>query len=361
MSALPPPDSTLPPLGQLDFPGYLTVPTALLPMLRARLGQSVTKGRVIQGCRVQMLKERLGSRQVMAYKVALLDPRTNTRSQLELIGKSVSGPAGARAAQEFQAMRTVWEAGFGTDKRFRIARPIDHCPDLGLLLEEKAPGVAFSNFVGQSSPSSLSYGRMAGLWLAKLHKVKTSGLNCSYQADLEALNIFVKELSAALPSLSHVLQTLDKAIRKKFESFRGVSAAMVHGDFHPENILVARGRVTVIDFDRFCISDPAKDVGSFIAHMRIKAGISRHSLEMANREIATFLNAYFGAVSKAERTILAPRIPAFVGHSCLEALYYVVCVMRVTDADLHAIYLRCALGSGVLQADPVRTVAVAAD
>jgi aminoglycoside phosphotransferase (APT) family kinase protein len=240
-------------------------------------------------------------------------------------------------------MQMLWKEGFGNDPRFKIPRPMRHFEEARLLLEERACGLEFSKYMGRNNRVSRAHARMAGLWLAKLHNLKSAPPGfCTYDAECFALGIFTKELCTALSSLAPQLQEIAKAIRGEFESFREAPVAWVHGDFHPQNILVAQGQVTVIDFDRFCLADPAKDVGSFIAHMRTMACCSGKSLEAVNQEIRAFGDAYLGAASTETAARLEKRVATFVVFSCLEALHYVACVMKVTNADLIGRYLHCA-------------------
>jgi len=85
-------------------------------------------------------------------------------------------------------------------------------------------------------------------------------------------------------------------------------ATMVHGDFHPDHIFVDND-VATVDFERFCMSDPALDLGSFIAHTRTMACVSGRALHAANREVDALLESYFGAVPFPQRVATARRIP----------------------------------------------------
>jgi aminoglycoside phosphotransferase (APT) family kinase protein len=116
---------------------------------------------------------------------------------------------------------------------------------------------------------------------------------------------------------------------------------MVHGDFHPDHIFVNRDSVTVIDFERFSAGDPARDLGSFIAHMRITACLSGRVLASANREIDAFLQSYFSAVPSTQGMVIVPRITSYVALSTLEALYYVASVLKVVDPNRLQTYLNC--------------------
>jgi hypothetical protein len=327
----------------------------LVTHLQTRLGEIFTDGRIVTGCAARVLKKRLGSRRVIAYRLAMDGRNTGQPTYVDLIGKRYSQHTQENTAREFQTMRMLWQAGFGEDQRFKIAKPVRHFPDLELVLEEKAEGVELSSYLGNGDEASLRHARMAGLWLAKLHSLPVAPASCVYDADVAALRSFVRELGAAHGSLAPELLGLEAAIRSKIATFRGVPRAMVHGDYHPENILVAPDSITAIDFDRFCLADPARDLGSFIAHVRNRACFSGKSLDAANREIDAFLEGYFSQIPPAKRAAILRRIPPFVTHASLEALYYVACVLKVTNPDLLAIYFRCARESGVVLQEADRT------
>ncbi|HEY6170594.1 MAG TPA: phosphotransferase, partial [Verrucomicrobiae bacterium] len=41
----------------------------------------------------------------------------------------------------------------------------------------------------------------------------------------------------------------------------------IHRDFYPAQVLVDGGRLWLLDFDLFCLGDPAVDVGNFVGHI----------------------------------------------------------------------------------------------
>ena len=41
----------------------------------------------------------------------------------------------------------------------------------------------------------------------------------------------------------------------------------IHRDFYPAQVIVNGARLYLIDFDLYCLGDPALDVGNFIGHM----------------------------------------------------------------------------------------------
>ncbi len=130
-------------------------------------------------------------------------------------------------------------------------------------------------------------------------------------------------------------------MERRFASFRGVPITLVHGDFHPDHIFVDGDVVTVIDFERFGVGDPARDLGSFIAHMRTTACFTNKSLAAANLEIDAFRRSYFSAVALAQGVATAPRIAPFEALACIEALYYVASVLKVRDPARITMYTKC--------------------
>jgi hypothetical protein len=321
-----------------------TGPEMLDPTFQSRLGKAFATGLTIEHLKIRPMRRRPGSRHVFFCEFILADRRTGKQSSIELIGKRDTTRAAGKAAREFEAMRLIWDAGFGHDERFRIPRPVQHFPDLHLILQGKARGSKLRLYIGKGDEVSLSHARMAGLWLAKLHNLQVASPQvCTYTAEIASLRMFVAALTADQPKLASELQQRAAAVEQSFCSFQGLPTTMVHGDFHPDHIFVERNFVTVIDFERFCVSDPARDLGSFIAHTRTMACFCGRVLDAANREIEAFLESYFSAVPLLQGTAIASRIAPYVALSGFEALYYVASVLKVADSSRLATYVNCLL------------------
>jgi hypothetical protein len=312
------------------------------PTFRSLLVKAFAKGLTIEGFKLRRMRRRPGSRHVFSCELILLDNHSGEHRSIELIGKRDTTCAAGKAAREFQAMQLLWDAGFGLDERFRIPRPVQHFPDLGLILQGKAGGSKLRSYVGRGNNASLGYVRMTGLWLAKLHNMTVpSPQTCTYVDEIASLRMFAAALSTDQPDLAAELQRRAAIVEHAFDGFQHVPAAIVHGDFHPDNIFVGEDFVTVIDFERFCVADPALDLGSFIAHMRMMACLSGRSSHAANREADAFLDSYFSAAPLIQRSEVARRIGPYVALSAFEALYYVASVLKVRDPERIGTYVRC--------------------
>jgi hypothetical protein len=326
--------------------------------IRTRLGSMFSEHQSIADLTVQPMRRRPGSRHVFSYKLLVADKRTGKNNVVELIGKQDTTRAVGKAAKEFEAMRLLWGAGFGQDNRFRIPQPLHHFEDLKLIIQEKARGTKLRTFLGDGSDTSFNHARMAGLWLAKLHNLPVASTrDCTYEAEKNSLGMFVGALRTDQPQLESELRQYAAAVEQSFDGFQGVQATHVHGDFHPDHIYAGNNFITVIDFERFCAGDPARDLGSFVAHMRTTAYSIGKSIEAVNQEIIAFLESYFSGVSEALGNAVGPRIAPYAALSTFEALYYVASVLKVTNSARIAMYMQCLRESGVppIEADDPRS------
>ncbi len=159
--------------------------------------------------------------------------------------------------------------------------------------------------------------------------------------------MFLEALRTDQPQLESELRQYAAAVEQRFDGFQGVLATHVHGDFHPDHIYAGKNSITVIDFERFCFGDPARDLGSFVCHMRTTAYSIGRSIEAVNQEIEAFLKSYFSGVSETQGNAVAARIAPYAALSTFEALYYVASVLKVTNPARIAMYVKCLRESGV--------------
>jgi aminoglycoside phosphotransferase (APT) family kinase protein len=94
--------------------------------------------------------------------------------------------------------------------------------------------------------------------------------------------------------LSQIYDCLVKQEEAYFNA--GGKAALIHGDAHPENILVtAPDRLGLIDFADMCLSDPLRDVGSFLQQLEYKIIGKADDPALAAAMKQLFLETYLSA------------------------------------------------------------------
>jgi hypothetical protein len=301
---------------------------AVLRLLRNRVPGLAT--RPITNCSVSPLKSRFRSRRVVAVDITVADGGHDETTTLHWVAKTHT--EGTEAAAEFRALSELMRAGFGPAGPFRVPRPICLLPDWRLVLEERAPGSALRTFLGDSSGAPATAMQMAAKWLHQLHSLPLPvEVTCEYDTERTALEVFTENLRGREPWLARYVDGQGARLRERMAEWRGLRATRVHGDFHPENIYVSGGAVTVIDFDRFAIADPAKDVGSFIAQVRAMSYFSGLPARLAQLNERVFVEEYIRGIPSNQAGSLLDRVAAYVEFFALEVAYYTLCVLRVND------------------------------
>jgi Phosphotransferase enzyme family len=305
----------------------LTSPDIMKGLFQTTLAQIHPDGLILVQCRPKVLRKRLGSRQVIIYRLILLNETGAKTRPVELVGKRYAD--GAEGEKAFCLMQQLWESGFGEGSRLKIPKPLCYLPDFKLLIQERAPGALLPKYLGRGDDAALVRTRMVARWLAKLHQLETfpEGID-SYADDETSVHNFAYQLGERHPHLASRLEELASTICARIACSEGLALTMVHGDFHPENIFVTQDRVTVIDFDNFCRSDPARDLGYIIAQMRAMMYFSTGLLEAADREIRALLHVYLAATTSQDMRTLPARIATFAARTCLANMYYISCVLK---------------------------------
>jgi hypothetical protein len=305
----------------------LTSPDIMKGLFQTNLAQIYPGGLILMQCRPKVLRKRLGSRQVFVYRLILLNEMGQKTRSVELVGKRYAD--GTEGEKAFWMMQQLWNGGFGEGSRFKIPKPLCYLPDFKLLIQERAHGTLLPKYLGRGDDAALARTTMVARWLAKLHQLDAipEGID-SYADDEASINHFADQLGERHPHLASRLRELAASICDRIACPKGLALTTVHGDFHPENIFVTQDRVTVIDFDNFCRSDPARDLGYIVAQMRAMVYFSTGILEAADRNIRAFLHVYLAATPAREMRTFPGRIAAFAARTCLANMHYISCVLE---------------------------------
>lgn len=315
----------------------LTAQDVMRDLFQTTLAKLYSEELVIKQCRPKVLKNRFGSRQVIAYKLTCADNGARNMSSMEVIGKRYADPQEGEKA--FRTMQMLWQGEFGQSSRLKIPKPLCYLPDYKLLIQEKARGKPLPEYLGRGDAAASARMRLVAHWLVKLHRSEAAIDGIDAYDDATSLRNFAQGLGERYPHLASHLQELAAGIQERLAAFKGAACSWVHGDFHPENIFVTEDKATVIDFDQFCQSDPARDLGYIVAQIRAMTYFSTGSLEASNSEIRVFLDTYFAALSAAEREGLFTRMAIFAARQIFESMYYILCVLDDERPDVLSAWL----------------------
>jgi len=317
-------DAALPALASMTDPG------AAARMIERLLHDSGRcRGIRVAACRSRVMRHKPGSRCTVAYELELgrdapADwPRT-------VVAKTYWGGKGRVA---WDGMRDLWRASVATAGTVALAEPLAFSADDRVVLQRGIPHRTTLKAMlreclgtGGGDTGALVAGlRRSGRGLAQLHACGVLPLDERSWADERAeVSDILDRLAVLAPSLdgavAGLLDTLDRRIAAGGEQ----SAVPSHGSFRPAQVLVGEhAAIGFIDFDSFCLAEPAADCALFCSSLRdtglrtlreTRGEDDAAHLARLDALAAAFLDAYAGvAPVSRERVELWEALDAVTG------------------------------------------------
>lgn len=258
-------------------------PAVAASILADATGNDVTRLRHVEA---QLLGHRLGKRCIARFRYQVRDPETGVDQAQSLIVKLYKMHTD-RGRYVFEAMHQLRASGFHSDSPFRIPQPIAYLDQWRALLMEDVTGVALSDL---SEPEQLQGVASAGRCLAKLHRTRPKVID-RYSVDDETnlLDGWVSLVSAVHTELMSPAQQALQRVSMELDRCRQFEPALVHRDFYEKQVLMDGVDTILVDFDTLCVSDPALDVGNFLAHLELNR--LQRIIEVDGADLA-FLEGY---------------------------------------------------------------------
>jgi aminoglycoside phosphotransferase (APT) family kinase protein len=199
----------------------------------------------------------------------------------------------------YKALRALWTDGFGPSSRHRVPEPLGFITEENLLLMRRAEGTPLAQLLfldEELRDSVIEATRAAARWLAQLHASDMPFLDV--EPACERIKIFklgdmLAKAAAAYPEQSAFLLDLLQKVRKLAPDENSAQRLKpTHGQYTPANIFLRGDEVSVIDLDRLCLSDPAKDVAMFIHRIKSLLFKDAQDSPKADRIVREFLSTY---------------------------------------------------------------------
>ncbi len=237
------------------------------------------------------------------------------------------------AAAQDAALQSVLGSGYPDLPRFADLERVDL--DQGAVWCEGLPGLPLRNRLlrsGDVDRDLVRTGRMLAAW--QRQPIRLPRLVGGLEAPLSA---WCRLATVDAPRLGLAPGDFDRA-----EAFRAglaslpslrpsTSEALVHGDLHDGNILLApTGRIGLSDLDLLQHGDPARDPGNLAAHIVLRAAEGGLPSAVGIARAKTFLTAYAaaGAVSTtgSDSRDAAPASASAVGIAAAHAAFRLACL-----------------------------------
>jgi hypothetical protein len=268
-----PPDKELPGLEHLTDPEQSRMLLENALREKGRLGPDCT----IKSCNPRILSYKLGSRCTIRYDLEYSPPRDPFGAlPSALIGKVYR--KGSKAQNAFQGMSTLWHSPLAGARLVTIAEPIAWLPEYKLVLQAPIPGEtsledllrSTISHPGRDEQEKLNtYMRKASAGLAAFHRSGADhGEHAMLQVRFAEIHELAHRLAVVLPQLEQLVLPLLERLEELAAFHPDGPAVPTHGTFNPEQVLIDGRRIGFIDFDDYCVAEPALDVGLFLAAIK---------------------------------------------------------------------------------------------
>lgn len=300
-------------------------------------------------------------KRAVSYTLDLVTPRGKRVRQV-LRGNVPSTDMTASLAIGTTVQKQLYRQGFAFGD-YRVPPSLGFYRRLRLGLYENFPGTTLADlYVGRSSKARRAT-QLAATWLARFH---ATPIRVASRRSYKLLTIdggyFIDNFRRGYPAgLGRIRRAL-AVVEQGLKPLLGGPATIVHGDFHPANVIQhPDGPIGVIDFGNCSLFDPLSDVGSFLAQTDRFVWDNQLTNEQATKLKRTFITTYF-KTSPLNKKASQKKIDYFYCWWIIQLLAYSAVIrspfarQRLTDRGLAAIektLLR--YGKNIRPTDPTTT------
>jgi phosphotransferase family enzyme len=205
-----------------------------------------------------------GRRCVIEYHVRIRHA-DGSREKTKLIGKIRAHRFGNEA---YRLLDAIWSSGFNSTSTdgVSVPEPIGVIPRFQMWLQRKIRGATATALLQR--PGGVLLARRIAEAIHKLHRIsvpinRTHAIADELQILHECLPVVAQQRPALANRINQILTACDRLAATLPES----QCCGIHRDFYPAQVIVHHSRLHLIDFDLYCMGDPALDLGNFIGHI----------------------------------------------------------------------------------------------
>jgi hypothetical protein len=229
---------------------------------------------------IEVIRYKPARRCVIQYKLQV-QAGDGSRETVKVLGKVRARRFGNEA---YRLLQDIWESGFGAESTDAISvpEPLGVIPRLQMWVQRKVPGKTATGLLPAEQGQQLA--KKIAEAIHKLHQANVpTDRRHSMQDELRILGECLAQVRELKPELASRVQTVATACERLGATVSVDGVCGIHRDFYPAQVLVDGERVYLIDFDLYCLGDPALDIGNFIGHM-IEQGVREAGSAEALRE-----------------------------------------------------------------------------
>lgn len=287
---------------ELESFGLLIDPEWSRDFVERGLRQASPTYRSVQilSCKPKIVRYKPGDRCTLRYDLEYApDMPAGSYGPTMVIAKTYLQEKGRNA---YESMKALWDASFGSGNSVRIAEPLAYDPDLrvfvqGSVSEEQTLADLYLSAL--NSGTTELFGalketmQITAMGLAELHRSGvTIGKAETWGDEFGEVQSQVIQISSVFPNLSEAAGSFLERISQLEAAAAPDPLVPSHGTFRPVQVLLNKGEVSFIDFDSFCQSEPARDLGMFLSSL-MTIGLTFSSFDKGKSSEQTIADTAF--------------------------------------------------------------------
>jgi Ser/Thr protein kinase RdoA (MazF antagonist) len=238
-------------------------------------------------------------------------------------------------AARFQETRNILATLYAASGNvgFEFPEPLGVVEDLNLELFGHVSGAVLFSMVQSGGFPVLC--RQTGRALARFHNLPSvAPLQLGTDEQISRLAENADAFACILPGEQSRIEDITQEITRRLRGESPSLPALIHGDFHGDNILVAGERLALLDMEDCATGEPAEDVSSQWTQLTWH----QHRAGAANTLPAAGCSAFLEGYLENACSAVEKRLPLFAAMHCF--LYAHQCLrhprdpMRFEDAQI---------------------------
>jgi hypothetical protein len=216
-----------------------------------------------------------GSRASIIYDLAYAGASAAGGWPNLVVAKTYSKDKGRNA---YEAMHKLWSSPLSAGDIVSIAEPLAYIPEHKVLVQGPVRGDRdlkglFKEALRANTPEALAelydITRKTAAGLAALHHSDARhGETIAWDDELDEIRGEVDKLSQVFPWFGEAINPLLARLAALAGETPADSSLPAHRSFRPQQVLIDQGRIGFIDFDGFCLAEPALDIALYRATLK---------------------------------------------------------------------------------------------
>ncbi len=233
----------------------------------------------------------------------------------------------------YMVLKYLWQHGFGSSQLV-IPRPLFYSQRFRATFYRGIEGRNLYYFIRNQNLSTIKQlVPQAARWFAKLHAIVPNNnfnfnrANSRIRTVIPGYRYILERIKSKYPQHYPLFKRGYQIFIEAEEKFLNSTSRrwLVHGDAHPENIIkISKQKIGVIDFTDFCLSDFARDLGSFKQQLEFMCCRKISSSGFCQNMEKLFLSSYFKAAGQKLTSSLEHRINIYYYWTALRTVGFLL-------------------------------------